>query len=109
MNKTLKYHIVITIILALIIFLTRTFPEAISFFIGSTLIFTNLSILFWVWNRIISKKLIALAVSVIVIKYAIFGVIVYLILSHPIIKPIWFSIGIGMIMVTSIITALETN
>lgn len=109
MNKSLKFHLISTISIALLILIFNTTQNSISFICGSLLIFANLAILFWVWQRIISKKLIALAVSVIVIKYAIFGVIIYLILKNPNIQPIWFSIGIGMIIITSLLTALDTN
>lgn len=109
MNKSLKFHLISTLSIAILILIFNTMQNCLSFLSGSLLIFANLAILFWVWQRIISKKLIALAVGVIVIKYAIFGVIIYLILKNPNIQPVWFSIGISMIIVTSILTALDTN
>ena len=109
MKKILKYHIVISISIFLIIYTFKETNQAISFLIGSGLVFLNLAILIWVWGRVISKKLIALAVSVIVIKYAIFGVIIYTILGHPEIKPLWFSLGLGTVVVTSLASILDLD
>jgi len=107
MNKTIQYHLFTTLLLSLVIYIFDTKQNSLSFLVGSSLIFFNFLILFWVWQKIISKKLVALAVSVIVIKYAIFGVIIYLVLKNPNIQPIWFSAGIGTIVITSLLTALE--
>lgn len=107
MNKALKFQVIVSISIALIIASFYSTQSSISFLCGSILIFLNLFILFWVWSRILSKKLIALAVSVIVIKYAIFGLIIYVVLKNPAIQPLWFSVGIGTILVTSLLTALD--
>ena len=79
---------------------------AVSFTEGALIIAANLLLLTWTWKKILSKKLIALATTVIVFKYAIFGAIIYLILNHPNTDKLWFGVGLGTMMVTGLMFAV---
>lgn len=66
---------------------------------------------FWLlmigWGRLLGKKSVALPVSIIVIKWTLFGAIcVYLARSNWIV-PIPFVLGIGSIVVSALIVALR--
>ena len=47
------------------------------------------------FQLIISKKLIALAIGIIVFKYAILGIIIYNLVHSIWFKPLWFSLGVA--------------
>jgi hypothetical protein len=79
---------------------------AISYLLGAVLIFFNLVLLIWVWSQILKKKFIALNVSIIVFKYAIFGFILYKILGHPNIDNVWLSVGLSTMLPTVLIYAV---
>lgn len=73
-----------------------------SFLYGGMIVLLNLLAHTLVWRWIMQKKLIALAVSLIVFKYAIFGVIIYLLLRLGIVEPLWFCLGVASLMITGI-------
>jgi hypothetical protein len=106
MKRVSGLHFLVSLAVSLAIFIFDTKQDALSYAVGSILMSTNLAILWFVWARIIQKKLIALAVSVIVFKYAIFGFIIYVILKQDSVHPLWFSAGIGSLMVTALLIAL---
>ena len=83
--------------------------EASSYGSGAVMMGLNLGILAWLWGRIVKKKQIALALVVIVFKYAILGLILYKILSSPWLEPIWFCVGIGTLMVSLFAVTLMTD
>jgi hypothetical protein len=61
------------------------------------------------WGRLIAKKLVAVALLIIVFKYAIFGIILYKILLTSWVQPLWFSAGIGNIVLAALLAALTTD
>lgn len=75
--------------------------------LGCGLIAVNLPAVIWSWSRIFQKKSIALAVSVIVFKYAILGVIIYLVTSRPELDGMSFLIGLTSIVPTMLIFTLQ--
>jgi hypothetical protein len=66
----------------------------------------NTALLGFTWSRIMAKKQVALAIVIIVFKFALFGWILYLVAHSESIHIGWFSIGLGMVIPSSIITAL---
>lgn len=79
--------------------------NALSYGVGSGLVFVNFILLAGGWTLIFHKKLIALAVSIIVIKYAILGVLLYVLLHQPWMNIIWFVGGISSFMASALIYA----
>lgn len=82
------------------LFLNNKSDFAYSYLIGSALILSNLIILSVAWALVIEKKLIALAATIIVFKYALLGAIVYRVLKLDWISTGWFSVGITSLVLT---------
>jgi len=90
--------------LLLIGLLTALVPNArqcaLSFSLGAGLMTLNIGFLAWAWSNILQKKLIALSVSLIVLKYALLGIVIYQILLDGNTQPGWFSVGLGSLLVS---------
>ena len=80
--------------------------SSISYLFGALLVLSNLLLLWWTWHFILQKKLIALATSVIVFKYAIFAVIVYKVLNLQMTEGLWFGVGLSTLMATVLLYAI---
>ncbi len=107
MNSLVKIfsisQIVITVIGFAILNQGRDFHSAASFSLGSVFVWIN--VLSWAFliSRILKKKLIALSVTIIVFKYAILGFLLYELLTMPWLDRLWFSIGLGSLIVSSLL------
>lgn len=71
--------------------------DALSCFAGEILVGFNLLAMIWAWQRIYSGKGLALAVSVIVFKYAILATSIYWLIVHKLVNPFSFLIGSGVL------------
>ncbi|MBX3040302.1 MAG: hypothetical protein KF789_06295 [Bdellovibrionaceae bacterium] len=67
------------------------------------MILTNFVLLASGWYLIFQKKLIALAVFLIVIKYAILGIIIYRAVRDSWVEPVWFAMGISSFVATVLV------
>jgi|GEM_PF-1192912 len=85
---------------------TNTMQNALSYAMGVFIVLFNVGTLYFVWSRFLRKKFIALALGIIVFKYAILGLIIYRLLHTDWLNPIWFSVGLSSLMVGSLIFAL---
>ena len=83
--------------------------EPISLYIGLITAICNFYLILWAWSRIFLKKRIALATSVIVIKYGILGIIIYKIVSLKTYDIISFLIGLSSIFIMIILYAFFLN
>lgn len=82
-------------------------PESLySFELGAVLIIGNFIFLAAGWNLILQQKLVALATTIIVIKYAILGFIIYECLRWPWTRPLWLSLGVASFILTSLVFSL---
>lgn len=78
------------------------FQPGASFGLGSVIMFANLILLAWVWNRLIEKKAIAWTALIIVIKYTVLLGAIYFLTQAA-----WFHVlSAGLGMVTFVLTAL---
>lgn len=77
--------------------------NGLSFLVGGLLIFVNFVFLSSGWSLIFKKKLIALAVLLIVIKYAILGIIIYHAVRDSWVEPVWFALGISSFVATILV------
>jgi hypothetical protein len=84
----------------------NTMQNALSYAAGVFIVLFNVGTHYFVWSRFLRKKLIALALGIIVFKYAILGLIIYRLLHTDWLNPIWFSVGLSSLMVGSFIFAL---
>lgn len=85
---------------------TNTMQNAASYATGVLVVLFNVATLYFVWSRILRKKFIALALGIIVFKYAILGLIIYRLLHTEWLSAIWFSVGLSTLMLGSLIFAL---
>jgi hypothetical protein len=90
----------------LLLAVTDTLHNALSYAVGVGIVLFNVITLFFVWSRFLRKKFIALALGIIVFKYAILGLIIYRLLHTSWLSPIWFCVGLGSLMLGSLIFAL---
>jgi hypothetical protein len=80
-------------------YLVWGFDDALSCLAGEIVIGFNLLAMIWAWQRIYSGKGLALAVSVIVFKYAILAFSIYWLIVHKMVSPLGFLVGIGVLLV----------
>ncbi|MBK7845291.1 MAG: hypothetical protein IPJ71_16685 [Bdellovibrionales bacterium] len=73
-----------------------------SVILGSGVMLFCWIMLMWSWSEIIQKKSIALGVSIIVIKYAILGLILFLVVTNNKCDIAGFLVGISTTVVTAI-------
>ena len=71
---------------------------AISVLIGGTLMLINIASLTFLWKQVFFKKSIALAVIIIIFKYAILALILWGLASFTWMKLMGFLIGIGSLI-----------
>ena len=83
--------------------------SALSYLVGSGVILLNFAFLAGGWWLIFSKKLIALAVFLIVSKYAISGIIIYYVIRENIVDPLWLAIGISSFVATILVYTQRKN
>jgi hypothetical protein len=108
MIRVFIVHIVLTTIITFII-LTQATHAAMPFAAGAALIGLDFLLLGIAWSWIFNKKLIALAVSLIVFKYAILGLIIYRLIKVLAVDPFWFSMGVASFILSALIYALWMN
>ncbi len=107
MRVLLISHLLIAVIGTLLSYLVSGFDASLSFAVGAALSLINVILLNFSWKSILRKKRIALSVGVIVIKYAILGFIIYKIASKPLLLLNWFCFGLGIIVLSALITAVN--
>lgn len=103
------YHIVFTGLFSALLLVMGLQSEIMSLLVASVLVGLNLVLLVWGWRRIFLKKSIALAVSAIVFKYAILGVLIYLILTRMQINPLAFIVGLSTMIPTTLAYAYSAR
>jgi hypothetical protein len=80
-----------------------------SFAIGGVIVLINISVIWICWRFLIQKKLVALALLIIVFKYAILAIILYKIVNLAWAQPLWLGLGFGTLMLAAVISATTTN
>lgn len=76
--------------------------QAYSYFSGSALLFSSFLFYSIGWSLIFKKKLVALAIAIIVFKYAIFGIIIYTVVNQTWFAPLWFVAGVSTFIIPAI-------
>ncbi len=94
MRLLMSVHVAL-VLLGMLIFSVNTWQHGVSFGVGGALMFANVLLLALVWNFIIRKKLVAVALFVIVTKYALLGLVVYKTFQLSWIEPLSLSLGVG--------------
>ena len=107
MLRILLFFFIFPIVTSLSFYFLRSEREALGVLIGATLMGLNVAALTWAWRRIFVKKSIALAASVIVIKYAIIGFAVYKLMVGDAVDVMSFVIGITTIILGLFLVAVD--
>jgi len=92
----------VSIITATLVLVFVGQTQAISFAVGAAFAFTNTLVLAMIINRIFTKKSVALSFILIIFKYLIFGVVLYILITKKLVLVSWFMVGLS-ILVMSII------
>jgi hypothetical protein len=100
MKRVLEFHIAVSLALAILLYSLRSSEAAIAFIFGSSVSFFNLLALAVVWPWILAKKLVALSIGIIVIKFAILGWILYEVATKNLVQVEWFAVGLGVVILT---------
>jgi hypothetical protein len=106
MNKVILSQMLITALGGLLCAHFIAPLQATSFVVGSLTILLSFFLFGWGFGMIFQKKLIALAVVVIVFKYAILGIIIFKLVKALWFSPLWFSIGIASFVLSALIYAI---
>jgi hypothetical protein len=75
-------------------FLNRS-EQALGLFFGVFLIFLNLLLFLWLGN---SQKLFAVKTPIVVVKYAIWAGLIYLVINKTNADPLFFVVGLSMVL-----------
>ena len=89
--------------LGVLLLFSHSTQSAISFGYGGLLVAVNFLILGIAWALIFQKKLVALAIPLIIFKYAILGLIIYQVILSSSIELLWFCLGIGSFVISALI------
>ncbi len=107
MNIILISQSLITLLFGIGLIWLSTPHHAISFVLGSGLILLDF-VLFWFAGKLIfAKKLVALAIGIIVFKYAILGIIVFKLFKLSWLNILWFCLGIASFSLAAIAYAVK--
>ena len=106
-REALLTHLAVTLLTVLVFYYLRSPHDALSCFMGSLLIFINLIFILWSSQRIFQKNFIAIGVSVIVSKYAILGILAYILVTQFGLDPFSLLIGLGTLLPTVLVTSLQ--
>lgn len=107
MKKLNLIQLIVTLGLSALVWLLKDNQhEALSFLLGGLVIWY--AFLSWGIGMtfIFEKKFIALALSIIVFKYAILGVIIYWFVHQVWSQPVWFALGVSSFAISALIYAL---
>ena len=99
-------QLVVTLLLAVAFSAFGTAQQALSCLSGGLLIWINWHFLGWSWWRILTKKSIALGASVIVLKYAILGIALIVVVRQPWLEILPLVVGISGLIPTILLYAI---
>lgn len=94
LKKYIIVHLIWTSLTGLVCLIYNQESFLLSYTAGSLLMLMNFFLLYWLWRVFLFKKVIALALILIVFKYALIGFFVYKILTSSWNNPLAFSIGL---------------
>ncbi len=109
MRFLLAVHTGISAIAAVVLSFFGTRAQVVAFLLGTAIALINIVLLYFSWNRILQKKSVALSVSVIVIKYATLGFIIYHIAYRNLFQLEWVCVGLAMLLVSAVATAFKVS
>ena len=109
MNFVIIVQILITLIGTAALAVFGAPQHWISFLIGSGIMVLSFFLLGIGYGLIFKKKMIALAIGIIVFKYAILGIIIFTLAKLSWFNPLWFCIGVASFVLSAIFYALKES
>src|SRR5690242_19186661 len=109
LRSILALHAVISLAVTVFLGIFLSWQHASSFGLGAGLMGLNWWVIAQTWARVLGKKSIALAVSIIVIKWTLFGAICVVLARAHWVMPISLIIGISSVLVSALIVASRSN
>ena len=103
MKKITIIQAVISAIAAALLLIFAAQQHAVSFLFGAAVISLSVGLLTVGYGLIFKKKLVALAIGIIVFKYAILGIIIFQLVKKPWLSPLWFCLGIASFALTAVV------
>lgn len=107
MKTILLSQILVTALIGLFLAVFNSPHNASSFVFGSLLILFDIILNWLTWKLIFAKKLVALAIGIIVFKYAILGIIVMNVFKLLWLDILWFCLGIASLALAAVIYAIK--
>lgn len=107
MKTILSTQSLVTALGSLLLGYFYALQQSLSFAAGSLTILGSFIMLGIGYGMIFKKKLIALAIGIIVIKYAILGIIIFTLVKLSWFNPLWFSLGVASFILSGIFYALK--
>jgi hypothetical protein len=109
MNFVLSVQMLITVLGSIVLGWFLGLQQSASFATGSLAIGLSFSMMAIGYGLIFRKKMIALAVGIIVIKYAILGIIIFTLVKLAWFDPLWFALGVASLILSAIAYALKES
>lgn len=109
MKFVLIVQALFTLIGSVILFIFYTPQHALSYVSGALVILMSFFFLGIGFGLIFKKKLIALAIGIIVFKYAILGIIIFTLVKLSWFNPLWFALGVASFILSAIVYALKES
>lgn len=106
MKRVVLFQILVIVLTSLVLYIAGLQHKISSFLTGSLVVGGNFILGAVGWKLVFRKKLIALAILIIVFKYAILGVIIYHFVKQSWMQPVWFAAGVTSMMMASLIYGL---
>lgn len=107
MNFVLAFQMIITALGTIALGYFYAAQQAASFATGSLAIAISFGMMAIGYAMIFQKKMIALAVGIIVFKYAILGIIIFTLVTLAWFDPLWFSLGVASLVISAMAYALR--
>lgn len=107
MNFVLIIQVVATVLFGGLLYVFSASQHSYSFISGALTIFLSFFLLGIGWKLIFQKKLIALAVTIIVFKYAILGIIIFRLRDLSWFEPLWFALGVSSFILSALAFAIK--
>lgn len=98
MRPFVLLQVALTAIFALIALFIGGKYEAQSFLIGAVIAIVNVLFFAMITRRIFAKKSVATTLLLIIFKYPILGVGLYLIITHNLVSLLWFVSGLSILI-----------
>lgn len=108
-KSALLLHAGVTLALFIVAYQIAGLHQALSVFLGSSVVAGSVAFMAWSMGRMLAKKSVALAGFVIVIKYLLLGLALYWLSQQPWVSVLWVGVGVASVVFTAVIFTLMMN